>query len=207
MPAVGAQKHQAMPLPGCVMHVTPHIEALAWISRTLRCVEGTQKPSSCHFRNFHATLQVQTFDDIDQCIKIAATALALSPEATMGLRELTVNAVEHGNLEIDFDHKSELLAAGKWQDEIETRLAREEYRDRFASVELWRDGSRYNIRIIDQGPGFNWRRHLDADRAPKHMLHGRGMSLALAAGFESLAYDGTGNRVTIRGACASEQGS
>lgn len=204
MPA-GAQKHPPMPLPGCVMHVTPDIEALAWISRTLRCVEGNEEPQARLFRDFHATLKVQTFDDIDQCVKIATTALALAPEATLGLRELAINAVEHGNLEIDFDHKSELLAGGTWQDEIERRLASAEYRDRFASVELLRNGEQFTIHITDQGSGFNWRKHLDDTTAPKHLLHGRGMSLAMAGGFDSLAYDGLGNQVTIRGACAPDQ--
>jgi hypothetical protein len=120
-------------------------------------------------------------------------------------RELIVNAVEHGNLEIDFDHKSELLAGGKWQDEIERRLASREFRDRFASIELLRVGSDFTIRITDQGPGFNWRKHLDAVTAPRHMLHGRGMSLAMAAGFDSLVYDGPGNQVIVRGACAADQ--
>ena len=73
-----------------------------------------EPPPYQHFKDFHAPLKVQTFDDIDQCIKIATTALALAPLATTGLRELVVNAVEHGNLEIVFDQKSELLATGKW---------------------------------------------------------------------------------------------
>ena len=205
MPATGAQKHQAVPLPGCVMHGMLHIDAIAWISRTLRCVQGDEKPQARHFRNFHATLKVQTFDDIDQCVKIATTALALAPEATLGLRELAINAVEHGNLEIDFDHKSELLAGGTWQNEIERRLASAEYCDRFASVELLRNGEQFTIHITDQGPGFNWRQHLDDETAPKHMLHGRGMSIAMAGGFDSLAYDGVGNQVTIRGACVPDQ--
>ena len=205
MPAAGAQKHQAVPLPGCVMHGMLHIDAVAWISRTLRCVEGDEKPLASHFRHFHATLKVQTFDDIDQCVKIATTALALAPEATLGLRELAINAVEHGNLEIDFDHKSELLAGGTWQAEIERRLASAEYGDRFASVELLRNGEQFKIYITDQGPGFNWRKHLDETTAPRHILHGRGMSLAMAAGFDDLVYDGVGNQVTIRGACASDQ--
>jgi hypothetical protein len=113
-PLAGVQSHQAPPLPGCVMHKAPHVDALAWLSRTLRCVEEVEPPRYQHFKDFHAPLKVQTFDDIDQCIKIATTALALAPLATTGLRELVVNAVEHGNLEIVFDQKSELLATGKW---------------------------------------------------------------------------------------------
>lgn len=205
LPPAGVPNHDALPLPGCVMHKAPHVDALAWLSRTLRCVEEVAPPPYQHFKDFHATLKVQTFDDIDQCIKIATTVLALAPLATTGLRELVVNAVEHGNLEIDFDQKSELLATGKWQDEIESRLANAAFCDRIASVELMRDDSTFTIRVTDQGPGFDWRKHLDPDTAPRHMLHGRGMSLAMVAGLGDIQYDGSGNRVTIRGVCDPDQ--
>jgi anti-sigma regulatory factor (Ser/Thr protein kinase) len=194
-----------MPLPGCLMHVIPHPDALAWISRILRCVDGGQTPDPRHFRQFHATIQVQTFDDIDQCMKIANVVLELAPEAMIGLRELIVNAVEHGNLEIDFDLKSDLLCQGKWQDEIERRLASVEYRDRFSSVELRRDGAQFTIRIADQGLGFDWHTHLDPDKAPTHMLHGRGISLANRAGFDGFEYEGAGNQVIVWGACGPDR--
>lgn len=201
----GEQSHQALPLPGYVMHKAPHVDALAWLSRTLRCVEEVEPPPYQHFKDFHATFKVQTFDDIDQCTKIATIVLALARSATTGLRELVVNAVEHGNLEIDFDQKSELLATGKWQDEIESRLANAAFCDRIALVELMRDDSTFTIRVTNQGPGFDWRKHLDSDTAPQHMLHGRGMSLAMSAGFGDIQYDGSGNRVTIRGVCDPDQ--
>ncbi|CAN0530380.1 unnamed protein product [Laminaria digitata] len=58
---------------------------------------------------------------------------------------------------------------------------------------------------MDQGPGFDWRVHLDPDTAPRHMLHGRGMSMAMGAGFESIRYYGTGSHVVVRGLCALNQ--
>lgn len=199
----GASTHNAIPLPGCVVHAPQHVEVVAWISGILRCAVDPGPPPSGLFTDFDATFQVQTFDEIDLCIKIAVIALSLEPETTLGLRELIVNAVEHGNLEIDFDHKSALLAAGEWQDEIEARLAASEFRDRYAAVNLSRDGDAFTIRITDEGPGFDWRTHLDPDTAPKHMLHGRGMSLAMGAGFKSVAYLGDGNEVVIHGVCAT----
>lgn len=205
--STGASTHDAIPLPGCVVHAPQHVEVVAWISGILRCVDDPDPPPTGLFTDFEATFQVQTFDEIDLCIKIAVIVLSLEPETTLGLRELIVNAVEHGNLEIDFDHKSALLAAGEWQDEIEARLATTEFRDRYAAVHLSRDGDAFMIRITDEGPGFDWRTHLDPDTAPKHMLHGRGMSLAMGAGFKSVAYLGDGNEVVIHGVCATGQDS
>lgn len=204
-PVFAASTHDAIPLPGCVVHAPLHVDVLAWISGTLRCVADTELPPPPLFMNFDATFQVQTFDDIDLCIKIAVQALSLEDTATMGLRELVVNAVEHGNLEIDFDHKSTLLANGEWQDEIERRLTTSELGDRFAAVHLSRNDHLFTIQITDQGSGFDWRRHLDPDTAPTHMLHGRGMSLAMGGGFQSVEYRGDGNQVIVMGLCASEQ--
>ena len=46
-------------------------------------------------------------------------ALCEEPDlAGMGLVELLVNAVEHGNLGITFHEKSELLSAGRWEEEV-----------------------------------------------------------------------------------------
>lgn len=204
-PKITTSTHAAMPLPGCVVHSQLHIAVAAWISRKLRCVAENELPPARLFMNFDATFQVQTFDDIDLCVSIAAEALSLEPIATIGLRELIVNAVEHGNLEIDFAHKSELLANGEWQNEIERRLATNVLGSRFAAVQISRDDNDFEIQITDQGAGFDWQTHLDPDTAPKHMLHGRGMSLALGAGFESIRYYGTGNQVVVRGLCASDQ--
>ncbi len=47
----------------------------------------------------------------------------------MGLSELLVNAIEHGNLEIGYDEKSRLLQSEGWQGEIDRRLALPEYTD------------------------------------------------------------------------------
>ena len=196
--------HDSIPLPGCIVHSPLSIDVLGWISGALRSDEECDAPSPQHFMNFDATLQVRTFDDIDRCVKIAVAALVLDATATMGLRELIVNAVEHGNLEIDFDQKSDLLANGEWQDEIEKRLAAKELGDRIATVRLSRDDVDFTIEITDQGAGFDWRKHLDPDTAPTHMLHGRGMSLAMVAGFKSIQYRGTGNQVIITGESAGD---
>jgi len=196
-----ATAHGSKALPGCLIHSDISVNALEWICGALRCEDGTSLPPREIFQNFHATIRVQTFDDIDICVKIAAAALALGPLATIGLRELVVNAVEHGNLGISFDEKTELLANGSWQAEIERRLGDDKFRDRFATAELRLLGNMYRIDITDQGDGFDWNAYLDPETAPSALLHGRGISLALGAEFTSLRYRGAGNEVVLRGTC------
>lgn len=196
-----ANVHGSVALPGCMIHSGLSVSALEWICRALRCEEDGDRPLRDAFDGFHATLRVQTFDDIDICVKIAATALALTPIAAIGLRELVVNAVEHGNLEITFDEKTELLSTGAWQVEIERRLATDGLRDRFATVELRLLNETFDIRIADQGNGFDWQSFLNSETAPTATLHGRGMSLAMEAGFNSVEYRGAGNEIFIQGNC------
>jgi len=196
-----ATVHGSIALPGCLVHAGLSVGALEWICQVLRCEESALGPARGTFEGFHATLRVQTFDDIDICVKIASTALVLSPMAVIGLRELVVNAVEHGNLEITFDEKTELLASGEWQAEIERRLGTPAMRDRFATVELRLDGDAYTIEIVDQGKGFDWSTFLDPETAPSALLHCRGMSFAMDSGFSSVEYRGVGNKVSIQGIC------
>ena len=168
----GARKHGSIVQPGCLIHSDITGDALEWIYGVLHFREGVPNLPPDAFEKFHATIRVQTFDDIDVFVNIAVKTLSLSSMATMGLRELVVNAVEHGNLEISFDEKSDLLARGAWQAEIARRLTLEKYRDRATSIEILRGGDRFSIDIIDQGPGFDWRGYIDPKTAPKSLLGG-----------------------------------
>lgn len=201
--APAASVHGTVALPGCMIHSDISVSALEWICRVLRCEEGPDQPAREAFDGFHATLRVQTFDDIDICVKIAVAALALCPLATIGLRELVVNAVEHGNLGITFDEKTDLLTSGDWQAEIERRLAATGMRDRFATVELRLNDTSFRIDITDQGKGFDWRTYLDPQTSPSATLHGRGLPLAMEAGYSSVEYRGNGNHVVLTGECGT----
>ena len=64
------------------------------------------------------TFQFRTLEDA-RVLAAAFAALCEEPDlAGMGLVELLVNAVEHGNLGITFHEKSELLSAGRWEEEV-----------------------------------------------------------------------------------------
>ncbi len=196
-----AAAHGAVPLPGCLIHSDISVGVFEWISRTLLCDDSIDLPGREAFQDFHATLRVKTFDDIDICVKIVTAVLALGPIATMGLREIIVNAVEHGNLGISFDEKTELLKSGTWQTEIERRLGAPELRDRAATVEIRLTGDAFRIDVTDQGEGFDWATYTDPEAAPTELLHGRGISLAMGGDFSSVEYRGAGNEVVLRGYC------
>lgn len=132
-----------------------------------------------------------------------ATALATllsracpDPERTVvGLGELLINAVEHGNLGITYQDKTELLAAQAWAQEVERRLASPEHRDKQVEVRFDRSPERISIVITDRGPGFDWQRFLTISPDRIFHAHGRGIAMANLMSFDRLEYLAPGNRV------------
>ncbi len=128
----------------------------------------------------------------------ALSGLAADPQsACLGLGELLVNAVEHGNLGITFHDKARLLSEDRWEQEVEARLASPQYADKYVEVHLEREQGLLNITIRDQGPGFDWQRYLELDEGRAMYPNGRGIALARHIGFRSLAYRGTGSEVFV----------
>ncbi len=122
--------------------------------------------------------------------------LCPNPEATViGLAELMINAVEHGNLEIGYVEKGRLNCIGGWSAEVERRLGLPMYRDRVASISFLRTPSALSFTISDQGAGFNWADflHVSPDRASA--THGRGIAMARMLAFHELLYRDGGRQV------------
>jgi DNA-binding response OmpR family regulator len=133
-----------------------------------------------------------------------ATALATllshafpDPERTVvGLGELLINAVEHGNLGITYDEKSALLADGRWEREVARRLALPENQGKQVEVHFVRTREAIAVTIRDEGPGFDWRRFLTVTPERVFDTHGRGIAMANLMSFERVEYADPGNRVT-----------
>lgn len=122
--------------------------------------------------------------------------LGAQPETlAMGLSELLVNGVEHGNLGIDFAEKSRLREADCWEEEVARRLALDENRGKSVRLRVRGDDSRWTFEIHDDGPGFDWRRFLDFDPERAFAPNGRGIALSRQLSFASLTYLPPGNQV------------
>lgn len=118
----------------------------------------------------------------------------------IGLTELLINAVEHGNLALSYEDKSRLLAQGSWDAEINSRLQDPTLGARQVTVSSRFSEGLGEIVIQDQGAGFDWNNYLDMQPERAFDLHGRGITLARQLAFEALEYQGNGNtvRVTFR---------
>jgi hypothetical protein len=106
-----------------------------------------------------------------------------------------LNAIEHGNLGISYEDKSRLLEQGNLKDEIARRLDSPENRDKRAVVELDRELDRFQIRIRDCGPGFDYRKYLTVD--PNRLFDAHGRGILMAGGLFELRYVDPGNEVCV----------
>ena len=121
-------------------------------------------------------------------------------DAITGIYELLMNAIEHGNLEIGYALKTELLATGTWEEEIMARQSSPRYARRYVEISATVEDEWSEITISDSGEGFDWARYaaLGVDDTAGH---GRGLAIAQRCGFVSLQFSARGNAVTCRGLC------
>ncbi len=118
----------------------------------------------------------------------------------LGLVEILLNAIEHGNLGITYEEKTAALAGGSldWQNLVMARAADPRYRDRKTTIDFRLEADLCSWTITDEGAGFDWRNMPDPN-TPGNLLaaHGRGVMLSRLT-FDEVVYEGSGNRVTLR---------
>lgn len=115
--------------------------------------------------------------------------------AVVGLSELMLNAVEHGNLEIGYEEKSLLLANGNLEAELERRSQLAPYNERSVSATFRRCERAITIEIEDEGNGFFPAPYFEWNSARLKDSHGRGIAMANAISFDELSYNEKGNAV------------
>lgn len=116
----------------------------------------------------------------------------------LGLREVMINAIEHGNLAITFEEKSKATAAGTLHELIQQRLANPMYANRKLHLKVDADESRVEFTVRDEGAGFNHRDMLEraGGSAEELTFHGRGLGFALAS-FDEVVFNEAGNEVRL----------
>lgn len=145
-----------------------------------------------------STFKYQLLDEAHAIASLIASACPDPGKVVTGLSELMVNAIEHGNLGIGYEEKSELIRNGAWETEVNKRLQQTEYSAKYAEVAFLRAEEFIEITITDQGKGFDWQEYMQFN--PERVLdnHGRGIALANALSFSLLEYKGIGNQVSAQ---------
>ena len=144
----------------------------------------------------HLTINFKSIEEAHLIVGRVSKMFPDPDQVLLGMSEMAVNAVEHGNLGITYNEKSELLKTDSWKNEIASRLKDERYSDKFATIELVKSDSEVIFTIEDQGGGFDWRSFLKIDAERAYDSHGRGIAMASMVSFDSVTYNELGNKVT-----------
>ncbi|MEO6259367.1 MAG: response regulator [Thermoanaerobaculia bacterium] len=142
-----------------------------------------------------AALSLRTIDEARDVATVLANVCPDPSAAIIGLTELLVNAVEHGNLGIGYDEKSQLRASGLWNEEVNRRLALPENVAKRVTVKFERTNEEIRFTIRDNGSGFEWKQFLEIDPSRAFHTHGRGIMMARHFSFSAIEYRGAGNEV------------
>jgi DNA-binding response OmpR family regulator len=137
----------------------------------------------------------KTLQDAESLSAFMANFFPNPKRVLLGLGELMINAIEHGNLEIGYERKSILVANGQWREEVEQRLISKQYSHRTATITVMRKSDGVYLTIEDMGDGFAWEQYMQLDPKRVGDNHGRGIALANSTSFDKLTYNNAGNKV------------
>ncbi len=117
----------------------------------------------------------------------------------IALREMIVNAIEHGNFSISFNEKSRALDENRYFQLLASRRGNPRYGHKRVHIEYLIDDRRVIYKISDEGSGFDHNKVLntDMDALNDSMLsHGRGIAMARSV-FDEIRYNKPGNQVLL----------
>lgn len=145
-----------------------------------------------------AEFSYRTQEDAHALAALLAKAFPDPERVSMGVWELLINAVEHGNLEITYEEKTKLMQERRLAEEVAERLRRPAFQKRRALAVLERSAGALTLTVEDEGPGFDWTPYLELSPDRAFHTHGRGIAMAKALCFDEVRYEGRGNRVVAK---------
>lgn len=117
----------------------------------------------------------------------------------IALREIIINAIEHGNLGLTFEEKSELLEDNTYFEVIRTRQIEAENLDKKVHIDYSINSERVIYIIADEGEGFD-HQQLDVKTESGDIaeipVHGRGITMTKNS-FDEVIYNKKGNHVML----------
>ena len=113
----------------------------------------------------------------------------------MAFHEALVNALEHGNLELDSNLKADLLRdKDPYQESLEQRLADPGFAARRLDVTAEATPDRFEVTIRDEGPGFDVAEALRTSEETLTRQCGRGLPLIRMI-MDEVRFNATGNQI------------
>ena len=140
--------------------------------------------------------EVFTPEEGEQLSALLSSACPDPRKIVVGLWELILNGIEHGNLGISYAEKSQLNQENKWTSEIQKRLSLDENKTKSVEIQMNRNNKAVEFIIKDQGEGFDWQEYIDISPERAFDSHGRGIAMACMYSFDKVEYLGDGSVVS-----------
>lgn len=143
-----------------------------------------------------ATFKYQTIQEAKSLSSIIGAFTSDPTGISVGFFEIMINAIEHGNLGITYDEKTQLLNDSQLHQEIERRLSLPDYAEKYVEVELKRSDAELEITVTDMGNGFKFEDFMEFSIERAMDNHGRGIMMANSLSFDQLLYSNGGRTAT-----------
>jgi DNA-binding response OmpR family regulator len=193
-------------------------EVIATIDKTFKKQEEEEDQRAIikHIAAEHIDLEIPTdFDYLNRVINYIFSHLRARwlvgsedlHDVKVCLYEALYNALEHGSLEINEEEKSTLLEHGQasYREFLLQRMQIEPYRSKIILVRLDITGEEMNVRITDDGPGFDFANrmgHMNSEELFRSS--GRGL-LLISSLMDGVEFNDSGNEITMRKLRSSTQ--
>jgi CheY-like chemotaxis protein/anti-sigma regulatory factor (Ser/Thr protein kinase) len=142
--------------------------------------------------------EIRTINDAEYLATFLANFFPDPERVVLGISELLINAIEHGNLGISYEDKAELNYNGTWLQEVEYRLTLPENKNKRVLTKYEKSNNEITLTITDEGAGFDWQDFMDISPERATHPHGRGIAMSRIISFDSIKYIGNGNKVVCK---------
>ncbi|MBO7054701.1 MAG: ATP-binding protein [Bacteroidales bacterium] len=156
-----------------------------------------EKPSSFSLTAHNSLTEISSI--VDELLEDTNPIFEnIKTDLRIGLEELIINAIEHGNLNISFEEKSTAILNGTFDSLLAQRQADERYKNKSITVTFHQEPEYDEWFIKDEGIGFN---PCDIPclirESELKNLHGRGIFISRFH-FDEIQYSEGGTKVRLR---------
>ncbi len=152
----------------------------------------------------YASFKFSTLPEAESLSALLANCFPEPKRVLPGLCEILINAVEHGNLGIGYDAKTRMLEDDNWREEVSRIQNLPENKDKSAMATINFSADGVQVKISDQGDGFDWQSYMNIDPARTGDSHGRGIARSNVNSFDAVTYNDKGNEVTLFVRCEGD---
>ncbi|MBL8020540.1 MAG: ATP-binding protein [Leptospirales bacterium] len=115
---------------------------------------------------------------------------------SLGVREMLINAIEHGNLGITYEEKTQAMQSDKYMQLLRERTRDTRFSRRRVKIEYAMSAKEVTYNITDEGDGFDHKALKERGMPDTGASHGRGILITNDI-FDEMIYNEKGNSVYL----------